>query len=270
MHIRPRVAIVEDELDLLETTCEFLADLEYTVWGAASAEAFYRRQAAEPADVVVLDIGLPGEDGLSVAALLQTNPAIAVIILSARDMIEDRLAGLRVGADRYLVKPISLIELAANIDAVARRLELTTDKPRLELPRQKSEPRRSSDPGSEHLDRQDIWCLTQQDWLLAAPNGKSIKLTAREFALLHHLVEVQGQVIPKKTLADELFGTRTASGGERLVVMIARLRKKATESLGVDLPLRTAHHMGYAFTAPVSLGQKQVRPDMPTISRRVS
>jgi DNA-binding response OmpR family regulator len=260
MNTHPRVALVEDDLDLLQTTEEFLSAAGYDVWGAESAEAFYRRLAATPVDVVVLDVGLPGEDGLSVAALLQANPHIAVIILSARDAIEDRLAGLRAGADRYLVKPINLMELAANIDAVARRLKLPAGKPLLELPRQVREPRRNSDPTNEHHDRDDLWCLTLQDWFLAAPNGKSIKLTAREFALLHRLIEVKGQVVAKRMLADQLFGARTASGGERLNVMVARLRKKATEVLGVELPLRTAHQVGYAFTAPASLAQRQDNP----------
>jgi DNA-binding response OmpR family regulator len=256
----PRVALVEDDLDLLHTTEEFLAGAGYPVWGAASAEAFYRKLAASPVDVVVLDIGLPGEDGISVATLLQSNPDIAVIILSARDSVEDRLAGLRAGADRYLVKPINLVELAANIDAVAKRLTQPAGKPLLELPRQIRETRRRTDPATERHEPQDQWRLTLQDWVLAAPDGNSLKLTAREFALLHRLIVVQGQAVPKKALADELFGARTANGVERLNVMVARLRKKAVKSLGDELPLKTAHQIGYAFTAPVTLAQRHENP----------
>lgn len=238
---KPRIAVVEDDLDLLHSTQEFLLAAGYLAWGAPSAEAFYRRFTAEPVDVVVLDIGLPGEDGLSVAALLQSNPGIAVIILSARDSLDDRLAGLRAGADRYLVKPVNLMELAANIDAVAKRLVLQATRPLLELPRQAAE------PAAGH------WRLTIQDWHLSAPNGETLKLTSREFVLLHTLIEVQGQAVPKKDLIDELFGTRVLNGGERLNVLLARLRKKAADHFAQALPIKTAHQVGYAFTAPATL-----------------
>lgn len=129
-----RIALVEDDNDLRSSTEEFLQATGHHVWGVATAEAFYRRFVIDPVDIVILDIGLPGEDGLSLAHLLRANPAIVVIILSARDAVEDRLAGLRTGADRYLVKPINLLELAANVKAVAKRLHLTNNKPLLELP----------------------------------------------------------------------------------------------------------------------------------------
>ncbi len=248
----PRIAIVEDDQDLLQNTLEFLAVAGYPVWGAASAEAFFRRFVAEPVEVVVLDIGLPGEDGLSVAQLLAANRAVAVIILSARDSVEDRLAGLRAGADRYLVKPVNLMELAANIDAVAKR-QGANAQTLFALPQQARPVRRSTDqvdgaPAS--------WRLAIQDWVLIAPDGRRLQLTAREFALLHRLIVVQGQAVPKKALADEIFGARIVNSAERINVLLARLRKKAAKTLGEELPIRTAHQIGYAFTAPAHLAQR--------------
>lgn len=251
MTTTPRIAIVEDDHDLLLSTQEFLAAAGYPVWGAETAEAFYRRFVVDPVDVVILDIGLPGEDGLSVAQLLQANPAIAVIILSARDAVEDRLAGLRAGADQYLVKPVNLLELAANIDAVGKRLNLTKARPQLELPHQT---RRTVDSKTDTGDVSAYWSLSVQDWYLKSPEGDMLKLTAREFAVLHHLIRVQGQAVPKRQLADEIFGARILNSGERLNVLIARLRKKGLETLNQELPIKTVHQLGYAFTAPVSLG----------------
>ena len=247
-----RIALVEDDLDLLQSTEEFLTAAGYSVWGVSSAEAFYRRFIIDPIDVVILDIGLPGEDGLSVAALLQANPSIAVIILSARDAVEDRLAGLRAGADRYLVKPVSLRELAANIDAVSKRMRLPHGKPLLDLPRQPTRPAPTTHaPNAMAAEPSgDPWCISIQDWILHAPNGSAIKLTAREFALLHKLIAVQGQAVPKKDLADEIFGHRITNGSERLNVLVARLRRKAINTIALELPIRTAHQIGYAFTAP--------------------
>ena len=266
-----RIAIVEDDADLLLSTQEFLSAAGYQVWGASSAEIFFRRCAAEPVDIVLLDIGLPGEDCLSVAALLQANTRIAVIILSARDAIEDRLAGMRAGADRYLVKPVNLIELAANIDAVAKRLGIQAAPPTSApvtppapvpalppaQPSQNRYARRASDTPSAHQQRH--WRLATQDWTLTAPEGSSLRLSAREFDLVHRLVMAQGQTVPKKELADAIFGPRVINGSERINVLLARLRKKAAQSLTQELPIKTAHQVGYAFTAPT---QVCVQPKM--------
>jgi CheY-like chemotaxis protein len=113
-----RIALVEDDQDLRQSTLEYLTLAGFSVWGAGSAEAFYRQFAADPVDVVVLDIGLPGEDGLGVAAMLKANPHVAIIILSARDGLDDRLLGLRAGADRYLVT-LSQVALNDSIMVIA-------------------------------------------------------------------------------------------------------------------------------------------------------
>ena len=110
---KPSIAIVEDDSDQLHSIEEFLLDSGYSVWGACSAEAFYKGFTVQPVDVVLLDLGLPGEDGLSVASLLKSRPEVGVIILSARDSLDDRLAGMRAGADRYLVKPVNLVNRPA-------------------------------------------------------------------------------------------------------------------------------------------------------------
>lgn len=235
---KPRIAIVEDDADQLHNIEEFLLDSGYRVWGAASAEAFYRRFMAEPVDVVILDIGLPGEDGLTVAGLLKDKPDVAVIILSARDSLTDRLSGLRAGADRYLVKPVNLLELAANIDAIANRLALS-----------------ALTPAGGEAGR--YWCLAMQDWVLTSPQGQALHLTTHEFALLHQLIKVPGQAVSKRELTDHLFGPRAQNGSERLNLLVTRLRKKATEALTEPLPLKTLHQIGYAFTAAARLLQGQ-------------
>lgn len=232
-----RVAVVEDDSDLLDTMLEYLKMQGYPVWGVRSAEDFYRRFVADVVDVVVLDIGLPGEDGISVASHLRNMPNLTVIIVSARDALDDRLAGLKAGADRYLVKPVDLAELAANIEATGRRLmhsaaESATERMQEEKP--------TTGP----------WRLAKQDWRLTGPDGKALGLTAREFLLLKRLFEVNGETVPRKEIADEIIGPRIYNSGERLDVMLARLRKKCMTTLGQPLPVRTVHQVGYAFTAP--------------------
>jgi len=233
-----QIAIVEDDLDLRLSTQEFLTAAGYRVWGGGDAGGVLRQFAAQPAQGVILDVGLPGEDGLSVTRLLQSNPQVAVIILSARDSLPDRLAGLQAGADRYLVKPIDLLELAANIDAVAARAGPKTPALAPDV-----------EPQPQALLRLQDWELETRDWRLTAPAGKSLELTSREFRFIHKLVLSQGQTVQKRELIDELYGTRVVKADERLNVFLTRLRRKAQAALAEPLPIKTAHLVGYIFTA---------------------
>ncbi len=247
-NVKPRIAIVEDDADQLHSIEEFLLDSGYRAWGAGSAEAFYRRFMVDPVEVVILDIGLPGEDGLAVTALLKARPEVAVIILSARDSLGDRLSGLRAGADRYLVKPVNLLELAANIDAVANRLALST------MPGTDGESQRQN-----RGDKWELWSLAVKDWVLTSPQGKALHLTTHEFMFLQRLIKVQGQPVSKRDLTDQIFGSRAQNSSERLNLLVTRLRKKAAEALLEPLPIKTLYQIGYAFTAAARLLQDQDR-----------
>ena len=232
-----RIAVVEDDIDLLDTMLEYLKMQGYPVWGVRSAEDFYRRFAVDMADVVVLDIGLPGEDGISVVRHLRELPDLTLTIVSARDALDDRLAGFEAGVDRYLVKPVDLAELVANIEAAGRR---------------SAQPAAESVTGQvqEEKPKAGLWRLAKQGWRLTGPDGKTVDLTAREFLLLKHLFEANGGTVSRKEIADKIIGPRVYNSGERLDVMLARLRKKCMTALGQPLPVKTAHQVGYAFTAP--------------------
>lgn len=233
-----RIAVVEDDADLLNTMLEYLQIQGYPAWGVRNAEDFYRRFTVDVVDVVVLDIGLPGEDGISAARHLRELPNLTIIIVSARDALDDRLAGLKAGADRYLVKPVDLAELVANIEAVGRRPAHPAALPAAERIR-------------EGAPQAGLWRLAKQGWRLTGPDGKALGLTAREFLLLKCLFEANGETVPRKVIADKIIGTRIFNSDERLDVMLARLRKKCAATLGQPLPVKTAHQVGYAFTAPV-------------------
>jgi DNA-binding response OmpR family regulator len=228
----PRIAVVEDDRDMRDTTLEYLHAHGYTAWGVDSAEGFYRRLAVDPVDLVVLDIGLPGEDGISVAQHLRELPQLTVIIVSARNAIDDRLAGLSAGADRYLVKPIDFAELVANIEAVARRTNHAAT--------------------AHQQTQQDLWQLEKQTWKLIAPDGKSLTLTSHEYVFLNCLFEAEGKIVPKKIISDLVFGVRALNSRERLDVQLARLRKKGRAAFGQPLPIKTVHQLGYTFTAAIA------------------
>lgn len=246
---KPSIAIVEDDTDQLHSIEEFLLDSGYSVWGAGSAEAFYKGFTVQPVDVVLLDLGLPGEDGLSVASLLKSRPEVGVIILSARDSLDDRLTGMRAGADRYLVKPVNLLELAANIDATASRL----------APRTAVDPVGSLAAVSVPASAAACWVLAMKDWVLSSPQGKCLQLTTHEFMFLQQLLRADGQPVPKRDLSTHLFGARAQNGAERLNLLLTRLRKKAAEAFCEPLPVKTLHQIGYAFTASAQLVQDTQR-----------
>ena len=113
---KPRVAVVEDDDDLRENLLYFLKARGYPAWGAGNGEAFFRRLETDEIDVLLLDVGLPGEDGYAIARRAAQRRTMAVIILSGRDTANDRLNGLNCGADLFLVKPVDLREIMACID----------------------------------------------------------------------------------------------------------------------------------------------------------
>jgi DNA-binding response OmpR family regulator len=232
----PRIAVVEDDRDLLDSTLEYLHAQGYPAWGVGSAEEFYKRFAVNAVDVVVLDIGLPGEDGISVARHLRELPNLTVIIVSARDTVDDRLVGLRAGADRYLVKPVNFSELVANIETISRRPV-----------------RSASDPIVEEKSKAGHWHLAKRDWRLTEPGGKSLVLTAREFYLLDCLFKARNEPVSRKMIADKIFDHHVLNSSERLDVLLARLRKKCAATLGQPLPIKAVYQVGYVFTAAAVL-----------------
>ena len=247
-HPKPRIAIVEDDTDQLHNIEEFLLDCGYDVWGVGSAEAFYKGFTLHPVDVVILDVGLPGEDGLSVASLLKSKPEVGVIILSARDSLTDRLAGMRAGADRYFVKPVNLLELAANIDATASRLLPTAAA----MVGGQTAAVPSAVPAAS-------WVLAAKDWALTSPQGKCLRLTTHELMFMQQLIRADGQPVSKRDLSNHLFGSRAQNGAERLNLLLTRLRKKAAEAFDEPLPVKTLHQIGYAFAAEAQLTQEATK-----------
>lgn len=232
----PRIAVVEDELDILESTVDFLRALGYPVWSASSGEAFFSQLPASPVDVVVLDVQLPGEDGFSVANRLHQEYQLGIVIVSARSTLDDRLTGLARGADVYLVKPLDLRELVANIESVYRRLgKGSTD--------------------AESASVANSWLLDAQDWDLQTPGGGVLPLTPKEFLLVRALVDARGEVVSKARIASVLGGERGAGAVDfhAIDVLVARLRRKCQDSLGIPLPVRTVTGIGFVLTVAVNL-----------------
>ncbi|MBJ2157942.1 response regulator transcription factor [Variovorax sp. IB41] len=228
-----RVYLVEDDDDLREDMALLLGSAGFEVLGLADAPAFYKAHALAPCEVVVLDIGLDGEDGLSLASQLRASGSIGIVMASARGAVEDRIAALRQGADVYMVKPVHVDELSATIRMLGSRV------------RSGRQPANASAPS---LPSGAGWRLTEGDWMLCDPEGKTLKLTSNERGFLALLMRSHGGVVSRNDLLAGLEGEAGALDPKRLDVIASRLRRKS-EQAGMRLPLHVVRGAGYQFAA---------------------
>lgn len=230
---RLEICIVEDEADLREEIVEALLEAGFGVRGFPASRELYAALLAAPCDIVILDVGLPGEDGFSIAERLHSLGPMGIIMLTARAQTEDRVRALLGGADVYMVKPVDLRELLAVIGSLARRLAASESLPANAL-------ETTANP----------WALSADGWTLFDPDGASVPLTAQERAFLQRLWQQAGEAVSREELAVAMGGDPYEYDFHRLDTLVSRLRRKAAD-LGLTLPLRAVRGMGYLFI-PVS------------------
>ena len=219
-----RILVVEDEQKVADALREGLVDERYDVVVERTGEGAFFRVNTETFDVVLLDLTLPGRDGLEILrALRQRHMETPVLVLTARDSLEDRVTGLDAGADDYLVKPFAFAELVARIRALVRRGRVA-DAPKLSV-------------GDLEMD------LVTRKVIRA---GKPVDLTVREFELLEFLMRYQGQVVSRETLARDVWKetARTTPLDNVIDVHIARLRRKVDLDQTVKL-IHTVRGVGF-------------------------
>lgn len=238
-----RLALIEDNEDLRDELLFFLRHRGYSAWGVASAEAFWKELHRNPVDIVLVDLGLPGEDGFSVVQYLHSMGSYGVIILTARGGEQERLRGLNLGADLFLVKPVNLARLGTALHALGLRLHGGEDA-------QQSGRIRLDDPREQ-------WQLDAGRGCLRDPSDKRLALSPQEFELLKILVHSANQVFSKEALHDLLFEYADVMELHRVDVILSRLRSKA-RAQGMSLPIRSVFGKGIVFTGAV-----QVASDTP-------
>jgi len=212
-----RILVVEDEVKVANALKEGLEDERYEAAITHTGEDAFFRINTEQFDLIILDVMLPGRDGLQILTSIRKHGInTPVLLLTARDTLEDRVAGLNSGADDYLIKPFAFAELLARIRALLRRGR-TTDTLRL---------------GVADL---DMDLITRK----VTRGGRNIELTTREFELLEYLLRHQGQVVLRDTLAREVWKetTRGTPLNNVIDVHIARLRRK----VDLDQPVKLIH-----------------------------
>ncbi|HWD07759.1 MAG TPA: response regulator transcription factor [Actinomycetota bacterium] len=233
--LRPTTAgtilVVDDEAALVEAVRARLISEGYDVRVAADGPSALARVEAERPDLVVLDLMLPGMDGLEVCREIQKRDWVPVLMLTARTEESDKIAGFAVGADDYLTKPFSLRELAARVRAILRRME------RAEA--------RAAGNGAESLRRFDL--LIDASRRRVFRDGVEVSLTPLEFEILLALAQAPGVVFAREQLMERVWGYRDHAGGRVVDSHVARIRRKLGDEAAEPRYIRTVHWVGYAF-----------------------
>ena len=215
-----RILVVEDDEILIAALTRALAQANYAVDAVGDGNAANHALAVNTYDLVVLDLALPKLDGLAVLRRLRDRRShVPVLILTARDTLEDRVEGLDLGADDYMTKPFDLPEFEARVRALIRRGQFNSGGSMIHG-------RLRFDTAARRLFHDD----------------QSIDMPARELALVELLLARQGKVVSKEQMIDQLFGFGDDVGSNAIEVYVHRVRRKL-EPLGVDI--RTVRGMGY-------------------------
>ena len=220
-----RILIVEDDINLNRQLAEALKEAGYVVDTAFDGEEGHFLGDTEPYDAIILDIGLPEMDGITVLEKWRgAGCAVPVLILTARDRWSDKVAGIDAGADDYVAKPFHVEEVLARIRALIRRAaghassEIVCGPVRLDTKSSK-----------------------------ATVDGKPLKLTSHEYRLLAYLMHHKGEVVSRTELVEHMYDQDFDRDSNTIEVFVGRLRKK----MGVDL-IETVRGLGYRIQAPTN------------------
>ncbi len=232
-----RVLIVDDDAELRELTADFLRGHGLEVLSADGGDAMRACLASQHIDVVILDVMMPGEDGLSLARSLADRPELAIIMVSALGSETDRIVGLEVGADDYLAKPISPRELIARIRAVLRRRDLAESSSNKPIAR-----------GAEFVF--EGWRCNVVHSSLYSPSQALVSLSHGEFALLRTLLEHPERVLSRDQLLEYSRSGDSDAFDRAIDTQISRLRQKLARHSATEF-IRTVRNEGYVWTIKV-------------------
>jgi two-component system OmpR family response regulator len=240
MNDTAHILVVDDQKEICEVVQEYLSGEGYRVSAANDGVGMRRVMIQQPTDLVILDLMLPGEDGLTLARMLRDESDVGIIILTGRGETVDRIIGLEMGADDYLPKPFHLRELLARVKSVLRRVSARTqEKP----PTQNRSKARFAG-----------WNLDLSTRELKSPAGSEVRLTTGEFDLLAAFVNNANQVLSRDRLLD-LARNREAGPFDRTIdVQVGRLRRKLEDDPQRPTIIKTVRGTGYIFTPTVEVG----------------
>lgn len=241
----PHIMIVDDDREIRSLLAQFLTKHGYRVTAAKDGQEMTRLMEAARVDLLVLDLMLPGEDGLSICRRLRAGGDLPIIMLTAMGEETDRIVGLEMGADDYLPKPFGPRELLARIKAVLRRASLPP-------PPVAAGNGGAPESGGKIL-RFEGWALDLARRELHSPEGALVPLSAGEYDLLAALAERPQRVLSRDQLLDLARGRAAVPFDRAIDVQISRLRRKIEPDPADPQIIKTVRGGGYMFTPAVSV-----------------
>ena len=222
------VILVEDEVLLRDSLSEMLELSGIMVDGVGTAMELYQVINTVTFDVAVVDIGLPDQSGLKIVEFLRKNTSTGIILLTAKGTLSDRVEGYNCGADHFFVKPVDSKELIAAIHSLHGRLVNHDKKITKDISR---------------------WRLDKSSWKLVCPEGREVKMTAKEMLFMETLMAQAGETISREVLIKILNYPLDEYGSRSMDAMLRRLRKKCEQSLDNSIPVQTVRTLGYCFSS---------------------
>ncbi|MDR7270257.1 two-component system OmpR family response regulator [Pelomonas saccharophila] len=232
------VAVVDDESAITELLANYLAGHGFRTTQLRSGRELMELMASDPPQLVLLDLGLPGEDGFAIARQLREHWRCGLVIITGRGDSVDKIVGLEIGADDYVTKPFDLRELVARMKAVLRRIEPVTAA---------AAGGPASGAGLGFLG----WRLDLAARRLDDPRGMEVRLTTGEFELLATLLQHAGRVLSRDFLLEQTRGRDAGPFDRTIDVQVGRLRKKLEADAENPQIIKSVRGAGYIFVPPV-------------------
>ncbi|WP_431131450.1 response regulator [Variovorax paradoxus] len=242
------IAVLDDEVDITQLLAGYLQSHGFRVTQLHDGASLMALMTTDPADLVLLDLGLPGEDGFSIARRMRENWRCGLVIVTGRGDAVDKVVGLEVGADDYVTKPFDLRELVARVKAVLRRLapgNAADASPPAAAP---------ATPALSDKLRFAGWQLDVAARSLANPQGQNVALTGGEFELLCAFARHAGRVLSRDFLLEQTRGRGAAPFDRTIDVQVGRLRKKIEADADDPQIIKSVRGAGYILVPPVARG----------------
>lgn len=232
----PKILIVDDDAEIRSLLKSYLHKNQYRTDSAADGREMFQQLQQQPFDLIVLDLMMPGDDGLTLCRKLRAQSTIPIIMLTAKGDEMDRIIGLEMGADDYLPKPFNPRELLARIKTVLRR----------------------ANADQQHADTSGFsfngWQLNTTNHQLTAPDNEVIAISHSEYSLLKIFLENAGRILSRDQLLDLTKGRSAGPFDRAIDVQVGRLRKQLKDTAAEPAMIKTARGEGYIFIAHVKRG----------------
>jgi two-component system OmpR family response regulator len=233
----PRILVVDDDPDIRELLCDYLRSSAMRPAAVADGQAMWEWLGRHTADLIVLDLMLPGTDGLALCRSLRERTHIPVVMLTARGALLDRILGLEMGADDYLPKPFDPRELLARIKVVLRRVAQA--------------PAPAGEPDQQPVLRFAGWTLDMRTRQLLSPRGVLVPLAQSDYRVLCALACNPHRTLSRDYLADHVFGRERQAQDRAIDVCVSRLRQHLEDQPRQASLIRTVRNAGYVLTCDV-------------------